>query len=315
VQLQRFHLSPTLSVKERELELMTEITPSLLALQLMTGIALGAVYALLALGLSLIFGMLTVVNFAHGAFFMVGAFLGVYFLGLTGNFWFSLVLTPLAVGAIGLVTERFLVRPLYGRGIDYPLLLTFGLSYVMVEAMRVAFGIEGVPTSTPAELRGAVDLGFGFFPKYRLFLIGATALVVVALWLFIEKTRYGLIIRAGSRDAEIVRVLGIDISRVWLLVFGIGAAIAGLSGVLAAPTRAVNPEMGISVLAESFVVTVVGGMGSLPGAVVAGLLVGIVFSMTSLFAPDLAELSIFVLMAVVLLIRPQGLFGKPGAMG
>ncbi len=294
---------------------MTEITPSLLALQLMTGIALGAVYALLALGLSLTFGMLTVVNFAHGAFFMVGAFLGVYFLGLTGNFWFSLILTPLAVGGIGLVTERFLVRPLYGRGIDYPLLLTFGLSYVMVEAMRVAFGIEGVPTSTPAELRGAVDLGFGFFPKYRLFLIGATALVVVALWLFIEKTRYGLIIRAGSRDAEIVRVLGIDISRVWLLVFGIGCAIAGLSGVLAAPTRAVNPEMGISVLAESFVVTVVGGMGSLPGAVVAGLLVGVVFSLTSLFAPDLAELSIFVLMAVVLLIRPQGLFGKPGAMG
>jgi branched-chain amino acid transport system permease protein len=294
---------------------MSEITPSLLMLQLMTGIALGAVYALLALGLSLIFGMLTVVNFAHGAFFMVGAFLGVYFLGLTGNFWFSLLLTPIAVGAIGLVTERFLVRPLYGRGIDYPLLLTFGLSYVMVEAMRVAFGIEGLSSSTPAALRGAVNLGFGFFPLYRLFLIGATGLVVLALWLFIEKTRFGLIIRAGSRDPEIVRVLGIDISRVWLLVFGLGTAIAGLSGVLAAPTRAVNPEMGISVLAESFVVTVVGGMGSLPGAVVAGLLVGVVYSMTSLFAPDLAELSIFVLMAVVLLIRPQGFFGKPGLMG
>jgi len=293
---------------------MADITLSLLLLQLMTGIALGAVYALLALGLSLIFGMLTVVNFAHGAFFMVGAFLGVYFLGLTGNFWFSLLLTPLAVGAIGLVAERFLVRPLYGRGIDYPLLLTFGLSYVMIEAMRVAFGIEGVATSTPPELRGAVNLGFGFFPLYRLFLIGATAIVVVGLWLFIEKTRFGLIIRAGSRDPEIVRVLGIDISRVWLLVFGIGTAIAGLSGVLAAPTRAVNPEMGISVLAESFVVTVVGGMGSLPGAVVAGLLVGVVFSMTSLFAPDLAELSIFVLMAVVLLIKPQGFFGKAGLM-
>ena len=293
---------------------MSEYTPSLLLLQLMTGIALGAVYALLALGLSLIFGMLTVVNFAHGAFFMVGAFLGVYFLGLTGNFWFSLLLTPLAVGLIGLVIERFLVRPLYGRGIDYPLLLTFGLSYVMVEAMRTIFGIEGLPTSTPAELRGAVNLGFGYFPTYRLFLIGATALVVIALWLFIEKTRFGLIIRAGSRDPEIVRVLGIDISRVWLLVFGIGTAIAGLSGVLAAPTRAVNPEMGIPVLAESFVVTVVGGMGSLPGAVVAGLLVGVVYSMTSLFAPDLAELSIFVLMAVVLLIKPQGFFGKAGLM-
>ncbi len=294
---------------------MGEITPNLLALQLVTGIALGSVYALLAIGLSLIFGMLTVVNFAHGAFFMVGAFLGVYFLGLTGSFWFSLVLTPLVVGAIGLVLERFLVRPLYGRGIDYPLLLTFGFGYVLVDAMRFLFGIEGMPSSTPAELRGATNLGIGYFPTYRLFLIGATALVIGALWLFIEKTRYGLIIRAGARDPEIVRVLGIDVAKVWLLVFGIGTAIAGLSGALAAPTRAVNPEMGIPILAESFVVTVVGGMGSLPGAVVAGLLVGIVFSMTSLFAPDLAELSIFVLMAVVLLLRPQGFFGKAGLMG
>lgn len=293
---------------------MVDITLNLFAMQLMTGIALGALYALLAVGLSLIFGMLTVVNFAHGAFFMVGAFLGVYFMNLTGNFWFSLLLVPLAVGAIGLLCERFLVRPLYGRGIDYPLLLTFGLSYVMIEAMRFVFGIEGVPSSTPPELRGAVNLGFGHFPLYRLFLIAATAVIVLGLWLFIEKTRYGLIIRAGSRDPEIVKVLGIDISKVWLMVFGIGTAIAGLSGLLAAPTRAVNPEMGIPILAESFVVTVVGGMGSLPGAVIAGLLVGIVFAMTSLFAPDLAEMSIFVLMAVVLLIRPQGFFGKAGLM-
>ena len=293
---------------------MIDITPELLALQLMTGIALGAVYALLAIGLSLIFGMLTVVNFAHGAFFMVGAFLGVYSLGLTGSFWFSLLLVPLATGAIGLLCERFLVRPLYGRGIDYPLLLTFGLSYVLIDVMRFTFGIEGLPTSTPVELKGTVFLGFGYFPIYRLFLIGATAVIVLGLWLFIEKTRFGLIIRAGSRDSEIVRVLGIDISKVWLLVFGIGTAIAGLSGLLAAPTRAVNPEMGIPILAESFVVTVVGGMGSLPGAVVAGLLVGVVFAMTALFAPEYAELSIFVLMAVVLLVRPQGLFGKAGLM-
>lgn len=293
---------------------MGEITPQLLALQLVTGIALGALYALLAIGLSLIFGMLTVVNFAHGAFFMVGAFLGIYFMTLTGNFWLSLVLTPLAVGALGLLTERFLVRPLYGRGIDYPLLLTFGLSYVLIEAMRVAFGIEGLPSTTPESLRGAVNLGIGYFPKYRLFLIAATAVIVLGLWLFIEKTRYGLIIRAGSRDPEIVRVLGVDVSKIWLMVFGIGTAIAGLSGILASPTRAVNPEMGIPILAESFVVTVVGGMGSLPGAVVAGLLVGVVFSITALLAPDYAELSIFVLMAVVLLIRPQGFFGKAGLM-
>jgi branched-chain amino acid transport system permease protein len=293
---------------------MFDISPQLFALQLMTGIALGAVYALLAIGLSLIFGMLTVVNFAHGAFFMVGAFLGVYSLSLTGSFWFSLLLVPLATGAIGLLCERFLVRPLYGRGIDYPLLLTFGLSYVLIDLMRFVFGIEGLPSSTPAALRGAVDLGFGHFPLYRLFLIAATAVIVLALWLFIEKTRYGLIVRAGSRDSEIVKVLGIDIAKVWLLVFGIGTAIAGLSGLLAAPTRAVNPEMGIPILAESFVVTVVGGMGSLPGAVVAGLLVGVVFAMTSLLAPEYAELSIFVLMAVVLLWRPQGFFGKAGLM-
>lgn len=293
---------------------MGDITPQLLALQLVSGIGLGAIYALLAVGLSLIFGMLTVVNFAHGAFFMVGAFLGVYFQVLTGSFLVSLVLTPLVVGTLGLLSERFLVRPLYGRGIDYPLLLTFGLSYVLIDAMRALFGIEGVPSSTPAALRGAVDLGFGHFPLYRLMLIGATAAVVLGLWLFIEKTRYGLIIRAGSRDPEIVRVLGIDVARVWLLVFGLGTAIAALSGVLAAPTRAVNPEMGVTVLAESFVVTVVGGMGSLPGAVLAGLLVGVVFSLTSLLAPDLAELSIFVLMALVLLVRPQGLFGKAGLM-
>jgi branched-chain amino acid transport system permease protein len=293
---------------------MGDITPQLVALQLVTGIALGSVYALLAVGLSLIFGMLTVVNFAHGAFFMVGAFLGVYFLSLTGNFWFSLVLTPIAVGLIGLATERFLVRPLYGRGIDYPLLLTFGLSYIMIDAMRFLFGIEGLPSSTPAALKGATNLGFGFFPTYRLFLIAVTAAIVIALWLFIEKTRFGLIIRAGARDPEIVRVLGIDVSKIWLMVFGLGTAIAGLSGVLASPTRAVNPEMGIPILAESFVVTVVGGMGSLPGAVIAGLLVGVVFSLTSLFAPAYAEMSIFVLMAVVLLIRPQGFFGRAGLM-
>ena len=293
---------------------MFDITPQLFALQLMTGIALGAIYALLAIGLSLIFGMLTVVNFAHGAFFMVGAFLGVYSMALTGSFWFSLLLVPLATGAIGLLCEHFLVRPLYGRGIDYPLLLTFGLSYVLIDVMRFVFGIEGMPSSTPPELRGSVFLGFGSFPLYRLFLIAATAVIVLGLWLFIEKTRYGLIIRAGSRDAEIVKVLGIDIAKVWWLVFGIGTAIAGLSGLLAAPTRAVNPEMGIPLLAESFVVTVVGGMGSLPGAVLAGLLVGVVFAMTSMVAPEYGELSIFVLMAVVLLIRPQGFFGKAGLM-
>jgi branched-chain amino acid transport system permease protein len=293
---------------------MAGLTLDLIGLQLFTGLALGAVYVLLAIGLSLIFGMLTVVNFAHGAFYMLGAYVGVYFLALGGNFWLCLVAVPLVVGMLGLVVERFLIRPLYGRGIDYPLLLTFGLSYVIVELVRIAFGKAGYPFDTPEALQGAVDIGIGYFPLYRLFIIGATALILVGLWLFLERTSFGLIIRAGARDPQIVRVLGVDVSRVWLLVFGIGTGIAALAGLLAAPLQGVIPEMGGPILVEAFVVTVVGGMGSLLGAVIAGLLVGVVVSLSSLFAPEMAKVSIFALMAVVLLIRPQGFFGRAGLM-
>jgi branched-chain amino acid transport system permease protein len=293
---------------------MEGLTFDLILVQLFTGVALGAVYVLLAIGLSLIFGMLTVVNFAHGAFYMLGAYVGVYFLMLGGNFWLCLVAVPLVVGGLGLLVERFLIRPLYGRGIDYPLLLTFGLSYVIVELVRIAFGKAGYPFDTPDALQGAVDIGIGFFPLYRLFIVAATAVILFGLWLFLEKTSYGLVIRAGARDPQIVRVLGVDISRVWLLVFGIGTGIAALAGLLAAPLQGVIPEMGGPILVEAFVVTVVGGMGSLLGAVIAGLLVGVVVSITSLFAPEMAKVSIFALMAVVLLIRPQGFFGRAGLM-
>jgi branched-chain amino acid transport system permease protein len=293
---------------------MAGLTFDLLALQLFTGLALGAIYVLFAIGLSLIFGMLTVVNFAHGSFFMVGAYVGLFVLMLGGNFWMALVVVPLTVGIVGLIVERFLVRPLYGRGIDYPLLLTFGLSYVMVELVRIAFGKTGYPFDTPELLQGAVNIGIGYFPLYRLFVLGAAAVVLLGLWLFLERTSFGLIIRAGARDPQIVRVLGVDVSRVWLVVFGIGTGIAGLAGVLAAPLQGVIPEMGATILAEAFVVTVVGGMGSIGGAVVAGLLVGVVVSMTSLFAPEMAKVSIFALMAIVLLVRPQGFFGRAGLM-
>jgi len=293
---------------------MAGLSFDLIALQLFTGLALGAIYVLFAIGLSLIFGMLTVVNFAHGAFYMVGAYVGLFLVSMGGNFWLCLVAVPLAVGSCGMLVERFLVRPLYGRGIDYPLLLTFGLSYIMVELVRIAFGTSGYPFDTPDLLQGAVDIGVGYFPLYRLFVIGATALVLLALWLFLERTSFGLIIRAGARDPQIVRVLGVDVSRVWLIVFGIGTAIAGFAGLLAAPLQGVIPEMGSTILAEAFVVTVVGGMGSIGGAVLAGLLVGIVVSMTSLFAPEMAKVSIFALMAIVLLIRPQGFFGRAGLM-
>jgi branched-chain amino acid transport system permease protein len=233
---------------------------------------------------------------------------------LGGDFWICLIIVPLAVGLFGLAVERVLIRPLYGRGIDYPLLLTFGLSYVMVELIRIEFGKTGFPFDTPETLQGAVNIGVGYFPLYRLFVIGATAAVLLALWLFLEKTSFGLIIRAGARDPQIVRVLGVDVARVWLIVFGVGTAIAGLAGLLAAPLQGVIPEMGSTILAEAFVVTVVGGMGSIGGAVLAGLLVGVVVSMTSLFAPEMGKVSIFALMALVLIVRPQGFFGRAGLM-
>ena len=293
---------------------MAGLTLDLIGMQLFAGVALGAVYVLLAIGLSLIFGMLTVVNFAHGAFYMLGAYVGLWLMAHGGNFWLCLVLVPLVVGGIGLAVERVLIRPLYGRGIDYPLLLTFGLSHIIVELVRITFGKAGFPFDTPEVLQGAVDIGVGYFPLYRLFVIGATAVILFGLWLFLERTSFGLIIRAGARDPLIVRVLGVNVSRVWLIVFGMGTAIAAFAGLLAAPLQGVIPEMGGTILAEAFVVTVVGGMGSLLGAVLAGILVGVVVSMTSLFAPEMAKVAIFALMALVLLIRPQGFFGRAGLM-
>lgn len=287
---------------------------NLLVMQAFTGVALGSIYVLLAVGLSLIFGLLTVVNFAHGALFALGAYIGVFVFGLTDSFWLALVVVPLAVGGIGLVVERVLVRRLYGRGIDYPLLLTFGLTYVLLDVIRMLWGKQGLPFDAPDVLSGAVNLGVGYFPLYRLFLILVTAVLLVGLWLFIEKTPYGLVIRAGARDPEIVRVLGIDIARVWLVVFGIGAGIAGLAGLLAAPLQGVFPEMGTPVLMVAFVVTVVGGMGSLTGAVVAGLLVGIAESFTAILAPQFSQITMYVLMVLVLLLRPQGLFGRAGLL-
>ncbi|MEP9377218.1 branched-chain amino acid ABC transporter permease [Aquabacter sp. CN5-332] len=290
------------------------MTLDLILLQLFTGVALGTIFILVAVGLSLIFGLLTIVNFAHSQFFMLGAYVGVAVLAYTGNFWIALLVVPIAVGLIGMVCERFLIRPLYGRGIDYPLLLTFGLGLIILELVRIFAGTEGIPFNTPETLTGAVNLGVFFFPKYRLFLIGVTVLILIALWFFLEKTPYGLIIRAGARDQEIVQVLGVDVSKVWLIVFGIGTGLAALAGVLAAPIRGVFPEMGVPVLVEAFVVTVVGGMGSLLGAVIAGLAVGITVSMTSLFYPEMTTLSMFLLMAVVLVFRPRGLFGRAGVM-
>ncbi len=282
--------------------------------QLFMGLQIGLMYVLLAIGLSLIFGLMTVVNFAHGSFFMFGAYMGLFMMGLTGNFWVSLVFVPLATGLLGLVVERFTVRPLYGRDLNDPLLLTFGLSFVMVESVRLIWGTTGLPFDTPSALMGPVNLGFALFPLYRIFIILITVLIIFLLWVFLEKTSLGLIIRGGTRDSLMVRVLGIDLSKIWFLVFGIGTGVAGIAGVLAAPMRGVHPDMGVDMLIQAFVVVVVGGMGSLKGAVIAGLVIGVVVSFTTLFYPMLGEVVIFISMAVVLLIRPSGLFGEEGLL-
>ena len=291
---------------------MPDIALSTLAAQLFTGLVLGGILVLLAIGLSLIFGLMTVVNFAHGSLYMLGAYVGFFVLGYTKSFWAALVIAPVVVGVFGLVIERLLIRPLYGRGPDDPLLLTFGLSLVLVEAVKLIAGKLGLTLDPPAALAGAVNLGFMRFPAYRLFVLAVTAVVLVALWLFLEKTNVGLIVRAGSRDALMVRALGVDLGRVWFLVFGLGIAMAGLAGILAGPLRGVYAEMGIEIIIEAFVVVVVGGMGSLLGAVLAGLLIGEVISLTTFFAPKLAEIVVFMVMAVILLARPSGLFGEAG---
>jgi branched-chain amino acid transport system permease protein len=289
-----------------------DVPLSVLYAQMFTGLVLGGILIMLAIGLSLIFGLMTVVNFSHGALYMLGAYFGVFLLGLTKSFVVALVFAPIMVGIVGLIMERFLIRRLYGRSPDDPLLLTFGLSLMFIEAVRMIWGKIGLQMDPPRALAGAVNLGFMMFPSYRLMVLGITALVLVALWLFLTRTNLGLIIRAGSRDSLMVRALGIDVGRIWLIVFGIGTALAGLGGVLAGPMRSVSAEMGVTMVIESFVVVVVGGMGSLLGAVVSGLLIGQVVALTTLFAPKLSEIMVFVVMAIVLLVRPSGLFGEAG---
>lgn len=288
---------------------------SIIVMQFFTGLSLGMLYVLLALGLSIIFGLLTVVNFAHGAMFMWGAYAGVSAIAITGNFWIALVVAPLVVGGYGLIVEKGVIRPLYGRDINYPLLLTFGLQFVMIEIVRIFWGTSDQAFSAPEILSMPVELfGVFYFPSYRLFIIGITVAICIALWLFLEKTNLGLVIRAGTRDALMVRALGIDMGRIWWIVFGIGSGLAGIAGVLASPITSVYPEMGIPMLVQCFVVVVVGGMGSLVGAILSGLIMGQAIAITTLFYPPFADIVIFLVMAVVLLIRPSGLFGRAGLL-
>ena len=283
---------------------------TLILTQILTGVVGGLVYILLALGLTLIFGFMGVVNFAHGSFYMVGAYVGLVVADRLGaGFWPALVVVPVLLGVLGALVERALIRPLYTRKEYEPLLLTFGLTFVLIEIVKFFFGKIGLAFNAPAGLNDAVVSGQFIFPKYQLFLALAAVAIIVALWLVLEKTDIGLIIRAGTQDSVMIRALGIDFDRTRALVFAIGIGLAGLAGVLHAPTRELSADMGLLMIIFAFVTVVVGGMGSYWGAVVGGLLIGVVYSLTSLFAQQFAQVAVFSLMALVLLVRPRGLFG------
>lgn len=265
-------------------------------------------FALLAVGLSIIFGMLRVVNFSHGAFYMMGPYVALVVVKATGSFWLGLLAGTLAVSVLGMALEFFAVRPLYGKGEILPLLLTFGASMVFTEAILVIFGPLGSALGQPAILEGQINLGFIQYPKYRIFLIGFTVALTVILWLFIVKTRLGLLIRAGIQDTTMARALGVKVKPLFTLVFGIGAALAAVAGVMSAAMQGIEPYMGMKVLIPAFVVVTVGGLGSFRGSILAGLIIGEAKCLSILVWPPISDVVMFIFMALVLLLKPEGLF-------
>jgi branched-chain amino acid transport system permease protein len=282
---------------------------NLLLGQILNGIATGMLYALMGLGLSLIAGILNIPNFAHGALFAVGAYLLVSVVGVVGNFWIGLLLAPIGVALLGLLIEYAGIRRLYVAGHDYQLLFTFGLALILGEVIILVWGPVGISHLPPALLRGGVDLGFTFYPKYRLFVMVMAGLLVLATWLFLEKTRYGAIMRAGIENKEMVSLLGIDIHWLFTVAFAVGAGLAGIAGALTAPIRGLSPQMGVDMLGIAFVVVALGGLGNLLGAIAAGLLIGVAQAVVAGYWTEASTVVIFAVMAAVLLVRPQGLFG------
>ena len=285
------------------------MTPAVLTEFLLNGLVLGALYVLMALGLSIIFGMVGVINFAHGALFTLGAYTAYQVQGALG-FAGALVVAPVLVGILGMLIEATLLRRLYLEDPLQGLLLTFGLAMVLEQGIRLLWGLSPKQFEVPAGLAGALALGSLTYSKYRSFILLAVVLLIVGLVLFLQKTAIGTIVRAGSRDPMMVRLLGISLTPVLTLVFGLGVALAALAGVLSAPLAGVQPAMGVNVGTAAFVVVTIGGLGSLAGAVVSGLLVGQVVSLSIYFQPRAAEASMYVLMAVILLLRPRGLMGE-----
>jgi branched-chain amino acid transport system permease protein len=283
--------------------------------QLFNGITLGMLFILVALGLNIILGLMGVVNFSHGSFFMLGAYVA-YSLGPFVGFWPSVFLAALIIGLFGMLFESSLIRPLYKRIPEYTLLMTYGTALIFEQIVRRVWGDDAVRYQPPDYLSGSLSIGSFQFPIYKdVFLVGITIVILIGVWLLINKTNIGVIIRAGTRDAEMVKVLGINMPLMFTLVFGIGAFMAGLAGGLAAPVYAIIPSLASQWIVLTFVVVIVGGIGSFWGAVIGGLLIGIVQSLVELIpnlGPSAIDLSGFVIMGVILLIRPRGIFGVEG---
>ena len=279
--------------------------------QLTLGLVNGSFYAMLSLGLAVIFGLLGVVNFAHGAFYTLGAFaalLGLQWFGV--NYWAALVLAPLAVGLLGIVVERLFLRRLYGLDPLYGLLLTFGLALIAEGALHQVFGSTGQSYPVPPALAGAVNLGFMFLPRYRAWVILASVVVCFGTWFVIERTRLGATLRAATENAPLLQAFGVNVPLLVAATYGGGVALAALAGVLAAPVVLVNSHMGTSLVIVVFAVVVIGGMGSILGSIVSGLALGLVEGFTKVIYPEASNIVVFIIMALVLILRPAGLFGK-----
>jgi branched-chain amino acid transport system permease protein len=279
--------------------------------QLMLGLVNGSFYALLSLGLAVIFGLLGVVNFAHGAFYMLGAFAAYIALQAFGmNYWCALLIAPLAVGLVGVVIERLVLRHLYRLDPLYGLLSTFGIALIAEGVMRGLFGASGNSYPVPDSLRGGFNLGFMVLPIYRAWVVLASLTVCAMTWLLIERTRLGAMLRAATENAQLVQALGINVPLMVTMTYGGGVALAALAGVLAAPVTQVQPTMGSSLVIVVFAVVVIGGMGSIGGAIVSGLVLGLIEGLTKVIYPEASNIVVFVIMAVVLIYRPTGLFGR-----
>ena len=279
--------------------------------QLLLGLVNGAFYAMLSLGLAVIFGLLGIVNFAHGALYMLGAFAAWIMLDKFGlNYWYALVLAPLTVGFLGVVIERIFLRRLYKLDPLYSLLLTFGLSLIAEGVFREMYGVSGQNYSVPELLSGATNLGFMYLPNYRAWVVLVSLGVCLGTWYLIERTRLGAYLRAGTENAALVQTFGINVPVMVMLTYGFGAALAALAGVLAAPIIQVNPLMGSNLIIVVFAVVVIGGMGSILGSILTGLALGVVEGLTRVFYPEASNVVVFVIMVIVLMFRPAGLFGK-----